>query len=322
MEYLQNFEGVDQVNLARSLIEKDEAYEVLKYFYKFDKVCNREVLLEIIAGGYARDVVSRIQTLDRDINQYEIAELLMTKGHAREFFDEGLDKYENVSKLLTVLIKKGFTKDIAEHLVGIKYRKANQKISPSVAYELLAAGYCGEVVYNSELFPELDMSRVADTLIENGEEDLFLRYPEKFSDIEAEKITTILKKLVATGEASSVGWSLDKFQGELSLEIADMLIQSGEGYNVARHVARFKDIDQAKIAQDLIAANQAYCVNLLPDFSQLNQAGILKDMIDSEQPPSVDGLKKYDHLGFDNALRLLKKGQILPVLFNLQKFRK
>jgi hypothetical protein len=324
---LDNFGDINHEEVTTQLIETGQVKELLDNFSSFSRVQNRiELLQQCVEAGYVEELLRKLERksyygMNEVLSQLSIAEMLLETGHDKELFNN-LDKFDNIPRLARRMMASGHESVLAENLSLLRYQ-SEELLPKEIAYQLFEGGHYDDVLYNMEVFDSVDKNKIFDMAMEAGQEKLVLRYLEKFIGLESQKMTEVFKKIIESGAAGSVGWRLEHWPGTLEPEIADLLIKNHESWNVVCYPERFKGLDQAKIAQDLIANNQAGYVSLLPKFSEFDQAELSRQMIDSGQVWAVvSHLKEFSHLGYQNAFRLLRKGKILPVLANLKSFRK
>ena len=101
----------------------------------------------------------------------------------------------------------------------------------------------------------------------------------------------IANKLIDTGEGKYVAYNIEKFSG-LNAEIANKLFDIGQGMVVAYNLEKFSGLNHVEVANKLIDAGQSqYVVYNLEKFSGLN-AEIARKLLSSGLI-SIENLKQY-----------------------------
>ena len=156
---------------------------------------------------------------------------------------------------------------------------------------------------------------IANKLIDAGHP--FANNLEKFSGLNHVEIAN---KLINAGQGMSVANNLEKFSG-LNAEIANKLIDIEEGLRVARNLGNFIGLN-AEIANKLIDILEGPSVaNNLEMFSGLNHVEIANKLIDTGEGKYVAyNIEKFSGLNAEIANKLFDIGQGMVVAYNLEKF--
>jgi hypothetical protein len=157
---------------------------------------------------------------------------------------------------------------------------------------------------------------IANKLIDAGHP--FANNLEKFSGLNHVEIAN---KLIDTGEGSSIANNLEKFSGLNHVEIANKLIDAGQVSSIANNLVKFSGLNHVEIANKLINAGQGMSVaRNLVKFNGLN-AEIANKLIDIEEGLRVArNLGNFIGLNAEIANKLINAGQGLSVASNLKKF--
>lgn len=253
----------------------------------------------------ARDGESVMSNLDRfpGLDMIEVAKRLIGSGQIKTFI-ENFEKFNGII----------FGDEIAENILDECEKES---------YQLRIDSMNDFILNNLKSFNGLSKKTAIRVLTNYGkrsydwdnrsknkgpDRDVLLKEIDRFVGIDKEFALTLLKNY----ESEFVFQNAGKFAGfELNEELANDLIDQGEGRLVAEHLDRFKNADHDKVAKRLIAAGASSGLMSHIDKFQLLSSEVALDLITSKN-------SKERHYGSDY---LVDRRELLGFLFkNLEKF--
>lgn len=237
---------------THTLIEKNNARELVEILAKGEKSLDKEVAKKLIENWNSLVLIDNIDRFER--LDWEILIKLLEDWCMRAIDNTFLSHF-CVNQKITIenLIKKHFWWCVAgfmNHFEIMDHRRIANKFD-----EYWELPYVAQYLEN---FEWLDHKKIADKLIEEGYWLYVATYLEKFKWLDHNEIAD---KLLETEWRSFVPANLEKFKWLDYKKIADKLIEMGRWSCVATYLEKFEWLNRKEIAEKLIERWEKWIVD-------------------------------------------------------------
>ena len=270
---IANFHDLDK-NIAVELIRAKEGFAVvehLDYFHGFDPV---EIVDELI-NTHQGEAVARSLNRFKGLSHGEVAQKLIDTDQS-----ESLARHlKNFTGLNHSDVAQGLIKAGQEHYLLGSLENFNGLDHTAIANQLIELDKGNLVATAIHRLRGVNNLEIAQKLISKGQVKPLAEHLRQFRDLDRDTAYT----LIGTGYAKEVVLNFDVFTNLSSAEIANNLLDIGEGAVVAKHLSSFKRSLDAKLAIKLIDLGHSQAV--------------------------ADGLSNFPALDNDVAYKLLHAGK-------------
>jgi len=198
---------------------------------------NRNSALILIEAGDAEKVVENLDEFD-GIDSEVAIELINAGTSIAEKVAENLDEFSRLNtEVALALINAGFATKVG---YGIK---SFEKLNAEVALGLIEVGLARRVGWNMNKFDGLN-SPVAAGLIKKGHAIEVVQEMHRFHNLNVEVATLLMEG--EEGSQRSVVDNIDSFE-DLDVSFADLLMEKGYVWDVARNIDRFEGLERSKV---------------------------------------------------------------------------
>lgn len=320
-------------SVADALIDAGKGDLVLNNLPLFHTLNRHATAKKLLAMGKVRLVVAHLSRLG-DLDQ-EIAEDLVAAGEAPTVIQNlsrfgTFDHHSFVSTLLDANLDAALVQTYLDHFTGFDRRVAKTLIEAGmgeyvadhlnacagldqeVADKLFAMKRYDSVAENLDCFTRLDRE-TAEKLIDEGFSQKVAQHPSLFHDPTKDAHHSLNKgqivSLLRRGESAHVIDNIATCRG-LDQEVAEALIDAGEGWFVGKNLSQFTNLDYRTVISKLIDAGKGDVA--LTHFSLLDTAdhsGFAAHLIDTgKENLVVENLNHYHDLDKAVASSLIEAG--------------
>jgi len=236
--FLSHFRELHQ-DITNRLFDCEEASQIAKNLENFKGLNHQDIANRLIDNGYYLEVAQNLGKF-QGLNHQDIANRLIDIGQGF-FVANNLENFQ------------GLDQSIAIHLIDDKKGKL-------VAEKL-------------DKFQGLNHQEIANRLIGSGQSEAVFCHLDNFKGLDQDMAIRLIDSLPHA--SSWVVDALDRFQAINHQDIANHLIDIGDGQTVAEKFDRFQDINHQEIANRLIdIGKRRFSVKNLNSFLNLTVQGL------------------------------------------------
>lgn len=275
LDNIKKFDEQLQLSIAHELIRLDDGYQVSVHIKDFSNSLHKQI---------SRDLVEYANTLSGEPRTY--------------FITRCFDEFSNFVEFDSSVAEALYSVD-HRHIITTQLEKFSdlnhQETADGLGVPLLAENIHKFKNLNQETFEKL-LTTPAKSAGERGVNFYYLlNNLENFIISDYQKIAD---KLIELGQQKELANHLDKFE-QLSAGTAKRLVPV-DSYAVAKHLDKFVGVNQQEIADELIALNKisSIAANLV-NFTEISQQALETIITEQTNSEVVRGLQYLDIERFD-----------------------
>ena len=310
---LGRFKGINRSEIAQKMIDTDQASAVAQNIVNFHDL-DRNIADELIRAEEGFAVVDHLDYF-HGFDPVEIVDELINT-HQGEAVARSLDRFKGLShgEVAQKLIDTDQSESLARHLKN--FTGLNHS---DVAQGLIKAGkeYC--LLDNLENFNGLDHTALANQLIDLGKGEMVATAIHRLRGVNNLEIA---QKLISKGQVKPLAERLGKFRN-LDRDTAYTLIGTGYAREVVLNFDVFTNLNSAEIANNLLDIGEgAVVAKHLSSFNRALDAKLAIKLIDLGHSQAVaEGLSYFPALDNDVAYKLLHAGKGRVVIQQPSRFK-